>query len=1126
MTFAVVACGDCRNYWIISWKQSQQKNEQAECPRCGLTGIGNHKVIETAEERSAARKLRTKRLKRRTDRRNEDTYSASEFGVEKEITDTIVSSESETGQDESVDSTPRTPLPSTTETEGPSSREQTEQKNSGFADWQDNTPRAFEHLVDSGSVKRKDKYSEQAASILGTVGQDERPTFNYDASTATNTTAELDDLVTLPIPDDAGVSLTTQHPASKALTLTGHDPISSIWEELITDPQIWKSFIAAAGYAATSRGYKEFDEILDAAEITDTPLTHAAIRFNLHQLLHRQAWRRVAEANLYLITQELGTGHSTVEDILATAKLFRFIHHPGRDRFLETPTISIEIKHDEFKQRTRNQRENICELITILSKTFDIRLVSTRVTQSYLREYHREDLPRVSEWPTAYTQNSRVDEALTALDVDGGPVTILRCLDNESGETLSYPELYSSIEKSEESVRAYISTLTDYGLIERFGSQSSRKFTLLDDGRDVLEAFAEQFGTQATIGDSIDRTPNSQRQKRASDSAKNSPGVRRPEAAVHSNGNGTAQPDRIENTDETGSKYCTAEMSVWTRDAIAACGSESGSITVVADGIQEVDSNSQFVSVDKSREEAIVSVHATTPLDYTVSNAVALSHPKLIDRVFDEQTLDAVLDDVPASVLRNARQIGYLTDDILADAGEFRDMLVQWGKDVAELTRRHRNNEYGGEEFDDAADILSEIMRHGHGLAGSIVHLLDVAGIDIIRDVRVPASLNSGKIEDLAKSMAHAVTIQSGYDEYNAHRQLYEPRPEYRENSSDVEVDAADPVGRYIGSMVVRGGSATRLEPVLAEELERLEPHEDAPEFRVPVKMRGVKRENVSIATRRVLKRKSLRTTEDAISVLHAVVDSPFRVTQALEQLHDSSESRDINSVEIRYALQHLQAENVLSEVPRSVGKIVMALLRATDPISQAELTERADVRGQTVRNHSDELIDTGLVRFDRKSSGAKEWRMMLSFDSERGRDILPTTYLQLSQNIVNGCGECECGGKSLAAMHKGNSGGVNDSCLLSEWEQVRVALADIDGSCEGTTYEILLGADVKQTAIGNAVDTEDDEISASDAKRPEERNDTEDESTGTDDTTTSDDEDKFDLSHVSIEGARDDLQP
>jgi len=429
MTFAVVACGDCSNYLVISHQQIHQDNEQAECPRCGLTGIGNHGIIDTTEERSAAREIRTERLQRNASQRDESSFSASGFGIEEEITDTIVASKTETEQRKPVNSAAGTPFSSTTEIKNPNSHEQSRQRNSDPTDWQDNTPRAFEDLVDINDIKGKDRFSEQAAKVDRTIPLYEYPTFGGNETvgfpdpnhpTEADTTIKLQNLVTLPIPDDAGLKLTTQSPASKTLTLTGHNPISSIWSEMIENSEIWKYLITGAQYAAANRSYDEFDEILDAVGITDTPLTHAAIRFNLHQLVLRPVRNACAQSNIYSISQDLGTGHSTVEDILATARLFQFVHDPEQDTSIETPTISIEIQYDEFKQRNRNQRENVCELITILSKTFDIRLVSTRVTQSYLRKYHREDLPRVTEWPTAHTNNSRVDEALTAFDVDGG----------------------------------------------------------------------------------------------------------------------------------------------------------------------------------------------------------------------------------------------------------------------------------------------------------------------------------------------------------------------------------------------------------------------------------------------------------------------------------------------------------------------------------------------------------------------------------------------------------------------------------------------------------------------------------------------------------------------------------
>ncbi|RLM56911.1 helix-turn-helix domain-containing protein, partial [Halorubrum sp. Atlit-26R] len=116
--------------------------------------------------------------------------------------------------------------------------------------------------------------------------------------------------------------------------------------------------------------------------------------------------------------------------------------------------------------------------------------------------------------------------------------------------------------------------------------------------------------------------------------------------------------------------------------------------------------------------------------------------------------------------------------------------------------------------------------------------------------------------------------------------------------------------------------------------------------------------------------------TEGAVSVLNSVVGSPFRVTRALSGLCREPDVRNVESADLRFALQQLSADDVMSEAPRSVGKIMMTLLEATEPVTQSELAERAGVTGQTIRNRSDELTETGLVQWEREPSGVKKWRV------------------------------------------------------------------------------------------------------------------------------------------------------
>lgn len=936
-------------------------------------------------------------------------------------------------------------------------------------------------------------------------------------------TKPLSDIVDVAVPDDAGLTLTAQGADSAALTLTGHEPVTVLWKNLVKTGEIQHHFIVAARNAVATRGRNEFDLVLDAMGISDTPAMGHDPREMVHRLRDRPAVAKKKASILLDIIQELGSGVSKIDDVLAMAKLFQFAYEDNLDGVtdVETPVVNVEAEYAAFKSLDREQRSNVCRLLCTLSKALDVRFVTSRETQAFLRNSHREELPDVSEWETTYSHRARVDEAIARFDPEGTSVAILRTAQSKPDGTLPYHELYENFSVSDSRVRQCINLLDEYGLVERFGSPQSKKITLLEAGREVVDSVTEEFEFSGS------QTPNSQRQRREGDAHKDSPGWRRPGAAVHSNR--TAPHADSESDGQAGSNHSTAEMSVARRDAIAACGYALGSVTIVNDGVEEVDSSAQFVSVDTVREKVVVSTHATNPLDYTVGIAVALAHPKLIEQALDEQALATVLDDVPEGVLRRARQVGYLTDEVLADAGKVQEMLLQWREDIEELTRRLRRCQYGNGEYEDRSDLLSQIVRDSHGLTGSVVHLLDAVGVDVIRDIRVPDSLNSAKIEALAESITHSVAIQSQYKEFNAHRQLFESRPEYRARAPTVEVDTADPGGTLIGSMVIRGGSAVRLEPVLKRTLAELEPHEDAPEFCVPVTMRGVTRENVAVTASRVLARKNRRITKTAVSVLDAIVDSPVHVAEALEQLDDNPELRDIESVELRQALRRLSADDMLSGLSRSVGKIVSVLIEAREPISQSELTDRAEITGQTVRNHADALLNTGLVQCEEKASGAKEWRVALSFGRESDQDVFPTACTESLESVVDVTGDCNCAERTPAGAYSADFVGLTGSCLLSEREQVAAALTNSSELCERTT-EVMLGPEVGQTSIHDVFQADGVEEPFG-GNHEMERRDAEDVSR---DGHKSDDgdgdgeqhSDEIDLSGVSIAGADDRYKP
>ncbi|MCU4744242.1 helix-turn-helix domain-containing protein [Natronoglomus mannanivorans] len=931
---------------------------------------------------------------------------------------------------------------------------------------------AFEDAIDKHPIG-KHAFKEEADAVLGTVGKnepvpygttDDKPFPRHPAPAEqvknnTDTISEIND--TQPY-RNTGLTPTQQRTTGTA-TITAHQPVTDLWRELATQPAVQNHFINAT-VTVTNRGYEELETVLNTAGILDTPMNGHGTRGLFHNIRRQRdepaAWKRLRE--LLQVLQELGDGTSSVDDIHAAARLFQFAA-PDRTGGERAPAIAVELNHDEFDNLERSQRIDVCEVIGILSKAFDVRLECTRVTQAYLRYHHRDHLPGVSEWGNTHRGERQVDEALTNLNADSTHVSILRALADQSGETLSYKEVYANVETSPARVRQCISTLKDYTLVETFNPDSAKKLLLLDDGREVLTHMDEHHGQQITLENSVSPTPKSQRQRRV---PRDAPGGTDTGTDCHNNSTGTAPPTAIpqesmeqQTATETGGTYRTAYLNRADHATIGACGVESGTVTVVDDGVDDVDGDTRFVSFDQGRCEAVVSVHATNPLDYTTSLAVALASSDFVDAALDEMTLEAVLDEVPAEILRNGRQIGYLTDDVLADPVEFRNTVVQWGEDVEEMTQELHDGEY-----DDRDEFLSDILRESHGLAGSVVHLLDSAGIDLIRDVRVPGTTNSGKLEALAVSMRHSVFIQSRYQEQVAYRELFEDREEKRASKLSVEVDAADPYGSLIGSFVVRGKGAERVTDALEVELDGHKPHEDAAEFSVPVPFRDVSREMVATTATRVLSPKNLRVTRDIMSILDAVVDSPFGVAKALQQLARESEMREMDAAELRYALRQLTSDDVLSEFTPNIAEIVMVLVDADRVLLQKTVAERVGVSTDTVGNHANVLEATGLVR---RGPDGSDWRFAVSFRSERGDGVVPVTCSKSVGSAVDAVIDaveegCSCSDGCVEAVRAGRCSG---ECVTGRWCSVAAKLSD--GVAEhGEGREVMIGVEPGQEPI------------------------------------------------------------
>ncbi|ELY63420.1 hypothetical protein C492_07270 [Natronococcus jeotgali DSM 18795] len=296
------------------------------------------------------------------------------------------------------------------------------------------------------------------------------------------------------------------------------------------------------------------------------------------------------------------------------------------------------------------------------------------------------------------------------------------------------------------------------------------------------------------------------------------------------------------------------------------CG-EAGDITLVDapfDDQTDAPDHTRYVGFDGDREEAVVAVRTSGPLQYVVSLATALASPRLINRALTDSRLES-LEDLPA-ILRDARCIGGLSDEALEDPEALREAFIEWGTDLEDLTAKLSAGEY-----EDRDRFRGSIMRSAHGLAGSIVHLFDALGIDVVRELRVPSGLDTNSLNELATTISIATAIQSKYGAFACYRQLFESREEKRQSALSPTVDANDPLGTLIGSVVVRGEDIYRLRPKLEQSLETPAAlAEDAPEFAVLVSLSTVDRTAYASAATRILQFKNLRPTRETISLLHA----------------------------------------------------------------------------------------------------------------------------------------------------------------------------------------------------------------------------------------------------------------
>lgn len=797
--------------------------------------------------------------------------------------------------------------------------------------------------------------------------------------------------------DAAGLTLTQQEPVSPLATTTLDERKPSETLATLVDEAFIDDLAAAVSQLVGEARPGQRPTLLEEMGVTALDGAYATVAANLlrdprygaERPGERDGYASRVQADFFAdalsVTRAFARGQEAALGIPVPADEFAdgpLAIFEAADR---TPIIQIDVERSFLEERRADERRRVCAFISDLAQVADVRLVGSRLTHREFAEHHHADLPgSVREQcnpgrAAGGGVEEVVEEAMGALNPDGSAVWILRKLAGEATETLTYDELAAEFPHTRATLRGHISTLSDLGLVEAAGPDANRVLELTQEGSAVTERYAAEYGRQAELFDCVGAGANPRSDSR----------VQPPRSGGGDGGAataaGTAPPEESPD-DQPDNRVAypagVGYMAGW-REAALAGAAPDGGIAVV-DAYQEEKANrlEPEWGYNAASRTLYVAAEWDNPLAYTVRIARALASPRTFDRVLTDDVLDEIVGEsggeTPGAMasrplLRDGTCIGYLPDRVQTGA-EFREELQGGLERLLDLTRElgSYRREWGlvGDR-QERNDLRRETLRLAHGLAGVIAHLLALADVDLVREVRFPGRVSKRHSEDyadIATNLRHMAVVQSRLGYYAAYRQLFEDDEDKRGSALEPEVDAAEPFGELIGSFVVTGHGAEVLIPHLESALERLEPHEEAPDFALPVEIReGFDRDQAALTTRRMCERKRLKMTQEAVTALHGLCGSVYGVARALRAL-GREDHRHIRLDEVAYGLARLESgceggHDLLPEATPTERGIIAALLTADRHYSQAELAESANCSQQSVKNNIDRLLAMDLVR-------------------------------------------------------------------------------------------------------------------------------------------------------------------
>ncbi|HET7324253.1 MAG TPA: hypothetical protein VFJ06_07975, partial [Halococcus sp.] len=417
-----------------------------------------------------------------------------------------------------------------------------------------------------------------------------------------------------------------------------------------------------------------------------------------------------------------------------------------------TPTIAISM--DGFTEVRNDQREDVLSLIRAYADGCRVVLVAGPVERGFLWLKHRDELPgsvkddcnpRLGVQANPAAVKTRVEDARAALGADSKPVAILRVIADETSETLSYSALAAEMGVGQGTIRNHVTQrLQPHALVSRFDHLGTAHVSLSYIGQQFLNALDREIGRQSRFDECVKPTGNPDDNCRVTPPAwegRHSPGAEGGGSAewcgCGSGGDAETSDDRDSHRNRL-PHYHQARDAARHRYAAAAGSAVEGGIGLVDHPIpeKEHDRAEPHWYYDEKADRLYVGAEYDNPMSWWTCIAVALANPRTFRHVLTPERIESgKLGDLLTNhtdLLRDTRCLGYLADAD-ATAEGYRDALIQAAEDLRDLTKDLYHDNYENERR-----FRGEITSEALGLAGTMIHLLDLVDVEIVREARIP----------------------------------------------------------------------------------------------------------------------------------------------------------------------------------------------------------------------------------------------------------------------------------------------------------------------------------------------------------------------------------------------------